>query len=146
MTGDLLSVFDIAQRLNLHVKTVRNHVREGRLRAVRVGRQYRISRADLEAYAGGPLPPTDSEIARRAAGVEVTSIVAADAVSPEIAETVNQVLTAFAATRHAAGERLSVDTVYDRDLGRLKVILLGGPTATASALGLIGSLQPARAS
>ena len=57
-TQELLSVFDIAKRLKLHVKTVRNYVREGRLKAVRVGKQYRISRADVEAFTGFPLPLT----------------------------------------------------------------------------------------
>jgi hypothetical protein len=35
------------------VKTVRNYVRDGRLKAVRIGKQYRIAREDLEAFMGG---------------------------------------------------------------------------------------------
>ena len=42
----------VAERLGLHVKTVRGYVREGRLKAVRIGKQYRISRQDLEALTG----------------------------------------------------------------------------------------------
>jgi excisionase family DNA binding protein len=34
----------------LHVRTVRKYVRDGRLKAVRIGKQYRIARDD---------PPTD---------------------------------------------------------------------------------------
>ena len=47
----------VAERLGLHVKTVRNYVRDGRLKAVRIGKQYRIARADLEALTGRPEPP-----------------------------------------------------------------------------------------
>ena len=54
---ELLSVFDVAQRLNLHVKTVRGYVREGRLKAVRIGKQYRIAREDLEALTGAAIAP-----------------------------------------------------------------------------------------
>ena len=52
MTEELYSVDQVAARLGLHVRTVRNYVRNGRLRAVRIGRQYRIAREDLEALTG----------------------------------------------------------------------------------------------
>jgi len=54
MPQDLYSVERVADLLNLHVRTVRNYVREGRLKAVRIGKQYRIAREDLEAMTGRP--------------------------------------------------------------------------------------------
>ena len=44
MSEELYSVEQVAERLGLHVKTVRSYVREGRLKAVRIGKQYRIGR------------------------------------------------------------------------------------------------------
>jgi len=61
----------------LHVRTVRNYVREGRLKAVRIGKQYRIAREDLDAFTG-----TESKV-RRTRHVEVSSIVEIDAISRE---------------------------------------------------------------
>ena len=52
MPQDLYSVEQVANLLDLHVRTVRNYVREGRLKAVRIGKQYRIAREDLEAMTG----------------------------------------------------------------------------------------------
>ena len=52
MSQELYSVEQVADLLNLHVRTVRNYVREGRLKAVRIGKQYRIAREDLEAMTG----------------------------------------------------------------------------------------------
>jgi excisionase family DNA binding protein len=48
----LYSVDQVAELLGLHVKTVRNYVREGQLRAVCIGKQYRIALEDLEAFTG----------------------------------------------------------------------------------------------
>ena len=44
---DLYSVEQVAAQLGLHVRTVRNYVRDGRLKAVRIGKQYRIAREHL---------------------------------------------------------------------------------------------------
>ena len=46
------SVEQVAESLGLHVRTVRDYVRGGRLKAVRIGKQYRIARADLDALTG----------------------------------------------------------------------------------------------
>jgi len=144
MAEELLSVFDIAKRLNVHVRTVRNYVRDGRLRAVRVGKQYRISRADLEAFTGGPLPPTDRERAHRRRRIEVSSIVEVDAISEPATNEVEKALTAFVHSTTSRGEPLKAETFYDRNVGRLKVILLGAPSATAAALEFLASLVEIR--
>ena len=46
----LLTVNDVAERLQLHPITVRRHIKAGQLRAVRIGRSVRIREADLEEY------------------------------------------------------------------------------------------------
>jgi excisionase family DNA binding protein len=140
MPQDLFSVFDIATRLNLHVKTVRNYVREGQLKATRIGKQYRISRADLETFTGHPVPPSDSEIARRQRHVEVSGIVQIDAISPEASAQLEKSLATFVSGRTKPEESLRVETIYDRHTGHLKIILLGGANDTASALKLITAL------
>ncbi|MEW2439811.1 helix-turn-helix domain-containing protein, partial [Streptomyces caniferus] len=55
MTDSLYSVEQVAERLGLHVRTIRNYVRDGRLPAVRIGKQYRIAHEDLEAFTGRPV-------------------------------------------------------------------------------------------
>src|SRR3954471_18306169 len=58
MPQELYSVEQVANRLGLHVRTVRNYVRDGRLKAVRIGKQYRIARGDLDALTGQAVSPT----------------------------------------------------------------------------------------
>lgn len=136
---ELLSVFDIAQRLKLHVKTVRNYVREGRLKAVRIGKQYRIARSDLEAFTGFPLPLTDSERAKRHRDVRASCVVEIDAISPEAASQLETALKAFA-HRSEGEESVRVEAVYDQDIGHLKLMFFGGAAGTASALMLVVAL------
>jgi excisionase family DNA binding protein len=71
----LLTVPEVAERLRVHPITVRRHIKAGRLKAVRVGRNIRVRPEDLEEYlrpeiAPGILlpyrwPPTPEEIKQR---------------------------------------------------------------------------------
>src|SRR5437667_12538581 len=95
MTNELYSVDQVAERLGLHVRTVRNYVRSGRLKAVRIGKQYRIARDSLEALTGQPEPiATGGAVTRR--HVEVSSIVEIDAIEAEAAGRISTALMAGA--------------------------------------------------
>ena len=43
----LYSVEAVAERLGVHVRTVRRYLREGRLRGTKIGKQYRVAAAAL---------------------------------------------------------------------------------------------------
>ncbi|HEX6360717.1 helix-turn-helix domain-containing protein [Actinophytocola sp.] len=122
MTKQLYSVEEVAEQLGLHVRTVRGYVRDGRLPAVRIGKQYRISRENLEAFVGSPVvdPP---EVGRHR-HVDVSSIVEIDVVSPETAHRVSTLLTAM--RTGPSDQPLRVQTVYDEGRARMKVIVVGG--------------------
>ena len=80
---ELLTINEVAKMLNLHEITVRRHIKQGKLKAVKVGRQIRIKREDLEGfmepvYPVRPTlktkpalePPSEKELDRRKALVE----------------------------------------------------------------------------
>ena len=50
MSTQWLSVEDIATELSVHVDTVRNWIKQKRLIAYRVGRDYRIKREDYNKF------------------------------------------------------------------------------------------------
>ena len=131
MQKELYSVEQVADLLNLHVRTVRNYVREGRLKAVRIGKQYRIAREDLEAMTGRPTVPLDRETVPRVRHVEVSSIVEIDAISPDTAMRLANMVTAAAKGRPDGDESLRVEAIYNQERARLKIILTGSiPTCT----------------
>jgi excisionase family DNA binding protein len=131
---DLYSVDQVAERLGLHVRTVRNYVRDGRLKAVRIGKQYRIAREHLEALTGHPsvTPGTEGEPSRR--HVEVSSIVQVEAIGFDAASRITNALMASAKGRPETDAPLRIDTIYDQEHARLKVILTGGIGTTSSLL------------
>ena len=121
--SDLYTVERVASLLGLHIKTVRGYVRDGKLMATRLGKSYRIARADLEAFAGGPVEP-GSPARRR--GIDVSTVVRIDAVGPELA---NRVATTVKAAGDGSGgdERLHLQLIYDEGRGDMKIIMTGGP-------------------
>lgn len=138
MESQLYSVDQVADLLGLHVRTVRKYVRDGKLRAVRIGKQYRIAHEDLEALTGRPAP--QPEAVRRHRHVEVSSIVEIDAISPETADRVAHLLMAAPANRHAGDAPLRVETAYDQERGRMKVIVLGGLGDSARLLEYVSAV------
>lgn len=135
---DMYSIEQVASQLGLHARTVRNYVRDGRLKGVRIGKQYRIARQDLESLTGRPAPANSAGAPRRE--VEVSSIVEVDAIGFDAASRVTNSLMAAANGRSPADEPLRIDTIYDRERERLKVILIGGIAATTSLLKFVSIL------
>ena len=138
--SELYSVEQVAERLGLHVKTIRNYVREGRLKAVRIGKQYRIAGEDLAALTGGSVPATPREDARRTRHVEVSSVVAVDAISRQDADRVMTLVMAAVNGRREDDDPMRVQTVYDEERARLRILLLGGAQTSTELLRLVGAL------
>ena len=143
MPQDLYSVEQVAKLLNLHVRTVRNYVREGRLKAVRIGKQYRIAREDLEAMTGRPAAAHEREPVRRQRHIEVSSIVEIDVVSPETANRVMNSLGGAYNGRRQGDEPLRIETIYNAERGSMKIILVGGMDITASYFKFINAMLEA---
>lgn len=133
----MFSVEQVADRLGLHPRTVRNYVRDGKLKAVRIGKQYRIARADLEALTGRPVETPDVPRHRH---VEVSTIVRIDAISGADASRVSTALTASVNGYREGDTPLRLQTVYDEERASLKVVILGGAATTAELLRLVHAL------
>lgn len=131
----MYSVEQVADRLGLHVRTVRGYIRAGRLKAVRIGKQYRIARADLDALTGRP-QPTPAPPAG-VAPVEVSSIVQIDGVDRAAADRLATLVLAGVNTARGPAHPLRIQTVHDDERNRMKIVILGGPAATAEVLHLV---------
>ncbi|MCI2416563.1 helix-turn-helix domain-containing protein [Saccharopolyspora sp. K220] len=140
MQQDMFTADEVAERLGLHVRTVRNYVRDGRLKAVRIGKQYRIARAELEAFTGQSLEPTVRDTVTRHRHVGVSSIVEIDAINPATASRVSTLLTSATAHRRDGDEQLHLETIYDEQRGHLKIVVLGSLTTSAYIFGLISAV------
>lgn len=140
ISEELYSVGQVAERLGLHVRTVRNYVREGRLKAVRIGKQYRIAARDLAALTGQPAAEFQEKPVRRRRHVEVSSIVEIDAISPEAANRITNLLVGAANARSRSGQAPRFETIYSEERAHMKIILVGTMEANAGFFQLISAV------
>jgi excisionase family DNA binding protein len=133
----LYSLEQVAERLGLQVRTVRSYVRSGRLKAIRIGKQYRVTRESLEDLTG-PAPLAVPQHRH----VEVSSVIQVDAVSQETADRVTNHL-AVAAKATQDGSALRVEAIYDEERSQLKVIVIGSLLNAANVFRLLGALLEA---
>jgi excisionase family DNA binding protein len=138
---DLLSIDRVAAELGLHVRTVRRYVREGRLPAVRIGKQYRVARQAVDALTGRT-PEAVAVAVTASAGerhVEVSSIVDVEGIDKDAADRITIGLLAAAKGRPDTPQPLRIDTVYDPARARLKIFLSGSVATTASLLKFVNA-------
>lgn len=134
----LFSVNQVAEQLGVQARTVRRYLREGLLKGTRIGKQYRITKADLEAFAGPALTQPERAAVKRHRSIEVSGIVAITAIDRERASRMTNSLVAAANSRREDKEPpLRVETIYDEMRATLKVILIGGAESVAYLLRLV---------
>jgi excisionase family DNA binding protein len=130
----MYSLEQVAEQLGLHVRTVRGYVRSGRLKAVRIGKQYRVAREDLESITG-PTGPRSAIARHRHA--EVSCVVQVDAVSEGTARRITDHLRDAVKKPRDDGSELRVEAIYDVGHAQMKVIVIGSLSAAANIFGLL---------
>ncbi|MFX3658086.1 MAG: helix-turn-helix domain-containing protein [bacterium] len=136
---DVLSPEEVAARLGLHVRTVRRYIREGRLRATRIGKQYRIAAADFEALVGAERSQAAAPRPARTRRVVVSATTDIHAIGPREGERITAVLgAAFTSQAGRAGARL--DCIYYEEQGMLRVVVNGELEFTSAVLGMVAAV------
>ncbi|MCP5356690.1 MAG: helix-turn-helix domain-containing protein [Pseudomonadales bacterium] len=140
MDDILYTVDEAAALLKLHPKTLRIKLREGALQYTRVGKQYRITRQQLQDYCGGTLPTPQSVTTTRQA--IASCVVDVDAISPEESTRITNMLMASLRNpgEQSAGINTRVDNVYYPEIGKLKVLISGDIEACRGLMALLDAL------
>jgi len=135
MSDTLYSAEEVATLLGLQARTVRGYIRDGRLPASRIGKQYRISERDVRALTGGPVPQAPRS------RVEVSAIVQIDSATRHVMDRVATLVVGAATGRSgSSAPPLHVQTVYDEARETMKVIAVGDADAVARTITLIDAL------
>lgn len=124
-TGELCTVDFAADLLKVHPRTIHRFIHEGRLPAKRIGKAYRIRRADLAELAGLPEAPRPSP-------ATLTAFLDVADVTPEAARLWKR--TASTATASRGPTAPTVEVIYDAETRRLKLIVVGLPAAALAFL------------
>jgi excisionase family DNA binding protein len=126
------TVEQVAERLKLHPKTVLRFIREGRLRATRVGKSYRIVASDLDAFAG-----VDGSASATKRAVRVTSVLEVSDLDLEAAQKIATFLSAAIMSTEARPNPIQLTTAFDSAARLLKIVVIGSPADTTQLLQLI---------
>jgi len=150
MSEEVYTVEQFAERLKLHPKTVLRFIRDGRLRAVKVGKSYRILPTEMEAMTGispevhrsaieayrGVIESRAGQGGPRAAA-RVTAIVDLPGVDPETAQRMARLLPAARTAQAAHAEPMNIEVIHDPARRHLKVLIVGSPADTAAMLKMV---------
>lgn len=130
MSEEIVTVEQAAQMLNLHPKTVQRHIREGRIKATRIGKSYRIARSHLDAFAG-------VAAGRDAPTARATCILDIPDITVEAAERLATFLHAVALGGGSDTPPLHLQTAFDPATRSQKIVLVGSPGDTGRLLEMI---------
>ena len=130
MSEAFYTVEHAAERLKLHPKTVLRFIKDGRLRATRIGKAYRILASDLDALAGGGAPKPVAASAR------VTAILDVPGATTELAQRLGRFLPSARMGNQAHPDPMNLDIAYDPARQALKLVMVGSPGDVAQMLKL----------
>lgn len=133
MTQELLTVEATAHELKLHPKTVLRFIREGRLKATKVGRAFRIRRSDVDALAGLGDPEPQLGITARA----TTIIDLEDLTTDEAQRIVNYLQASVSGPKPRP---IQIETAYDLMRRSLKLVIIGSPGDTGTLVSLLANV------
>ena len=123
------SVDDISNMLNLHPKTTRRYIQSGKLRATKVGKQYRVSGHDLSVFlegSGTEIIHTDAqETADAGPKVGVSAVVDITAGDKEKADRIASTLLAAANTKDPSYGKSTINIQHLNDGKKLRIMLWG---------------------
>ena len=125
MEGIYYSVEQVSTMLQLHPKTVQRHIREGRLKATKLGKRWRISGHDLSLFAEGSRPETHESAGDAPLHAVASSVVDIHAASEHDALRVMNSLTALANGKPAEESSSSVHVQYLSSQKMVRISLWG---------------------
>jgi excisionase family DNA binding protein len=136
MPQDFFTIADVAAKLQLHAKTVLNFVHEGQLKAMRIGKQYRIAPSDLRAFMRGATPSFPGEV-QHARYIEASAVLNIDLVDAGRALRVAALMQNACDAQLGGDEHVRVDCIHNAETARLKIIVSGRVETAAYLIGLV---------
>ena len=139
MEEKFYSVDDISAMLGIHPKTTRRYITEGKLRAAKLGKQYRISGHDLsmflEAHGAAAIqsPPAHKP------QIDVSAVVDIDAADKDKAARISASILAATQSKDPSYGKSTVSV--QQNSSRLRVMLWGTPQYITTMLACISDLN-----
>lgn len=147
MEEQYYSVEQISRLLDMHPKTIQRYIREGRLKAHKIGKGWRVTGHDLSRFAegtaesapAGPEPGLQSLLSR--GGIGVSAIVDIPAHTAAEAGRIMNWATALVHTGLQETTHKSLSAQYLESGGIVRILLWGDPGFMQDFMGSIAVLE-----
>ena len=148
MEDKFYTVDQIARILEMHPKTIRRFIREGKLRANKVGKQWRVSGHDLSLFVEGNKIPTKTESDKTycidsdspVQKINVSAVVDISDVSKEESIRISNTLIAVMNCKDSKLGKSTVNVQFFEDENKLRVVLWGSLMIVETMLNTISLL------
>lgn len=151
MNNGYYTVDQVADMLHMHVKTVRRYIREGKLPAAKVGKQWRVNGHDLSLFMEGERPAdvdsstntlsaADSTSAASMPKVQVSTVVETVYETQQEVDRITNTLTAVMQTKDPAYGNSTLNVQVLPGQRKIRVLLWGTIPFIESMLGCIRTL------
>lgn len=144
MENKFYSVEEIAGLIKIHPKTVQRYIREGRLKASKVGKSWRVSGHDLSTFteggSGTAAAPALPENTVEREEIKVSAVVDIPVFSTDESMRIATTVTAIANSKPSGYGASSVQTQYLMSEKVVRVMVWGGLSFTQVILDSIAAL------
>lgn len=123
MDKDYHTVEQISEMLNIHPKTIQRYIREGKLRAIKVGKSWRVSRHDLRVFLESSDVRSSDSIAERT--IIASSVIDITSNGFEDAIRIMNLLTSALNAKPSAFVKTSMQSQYIEHENIVRVMLWG---------------------
>ena len=142
MEQKYFSVDEIATIIDLHPKTVRRFIREGKIKAQKMGREWRVRENDFREYAHGELKTPEAaektEPVYAAPGdperISVSAVVEIREKESEEATRISNSLMALLNSKDPSWGKARYDFIYHPETGTARYVLYGTPKFIAAIM------------
>jgi len=137
----MYTVTELATILSLHPKTVQRFIREGKIKATKIGREWRVHKDDLREFAHGELSAPRAEepaaTTRLADRVQVTTVIELDeGHSSEVSRLSNSLIAVLNGKDPRFGET-RYDLIYHPEVRKARFVVHGTPRFIRTLLELV---------
>jgi excisionase family DNA binding protein len=138
------TVDEIAELIKIHPKTLRRYIREGRLRATKVGKSWRVSGHDLSIFTEGSgrpaSAPVSTELPAEREEIKVSAVIDIPVANTQESVRIATTLTAALNSKPAGYGASSLRTQYLMPESVIRVMIWGSLEFTQIMLDYISGL------
>lgn len=142
MTNPYYTVEQISEMLDIHPKTIQRYIREGKLRATKIGKSWRVTGHDLSIFTEGESSSIKNHSGDTAAYAPVTASAVADidTGTRDNAIRIMNTLTAVSNSKPPEYGPSSLHTQFIEGESKLRVTLWGGARFIGAIMDAIAAL------